>query len=127
MSLESPNFVDRHVGSRVRTRRLMLAMSETSLGDALGVTSQQVRRYESGIDRIDAGQLMQLAKILRVPMFFFFEDMLHAAAGSDESGALSSTSVSDTASHRTEAPAPHCQDGQTNSSQRPRDTCGSEA
>ena len=116
MSLKSPNSIDMHVGSRVRTRRLRLAMSETSLGDALGVTSQQVRRYENGTDRIDAGQLLQLSKILRVPVFFFFEDMLHAAAGSDEgNGALSPTRVSDTASHRTEAQTPHCQDGQTNS------------
>jgi transcriptional regulator with XRE-family HTH domain len=91
MPLESPNAIDRHVGSRVRAQRLMLEMSETSLGEALGVTPQRVQRYENGTDRIDAIQLVQLAGILKVPVVFFFEPLLDAPAGAgDESHALGS-------------------------------------
>jgi transcriptional regulator with XRE-family HTH domain len=65
--------VDKHVGSRVRMRRMMLKMSQTKLGDALGLTFQQVQKYEKGTNRIGAGRLMHIASILRVPVQFFFE------------------------------------------------------
>ena len=60
-----PNLTDQHVGSRVRMRRLMLAMSQEKLGDALGLTFQQVQKYERGANRIGASRLQQLPKSFR--------------------------------------------------------------
>jgi transcriptional regulator with XRE-family HTH domain len=71
----SPNPTDRHVGSRVRMRRLMLDMSQTALGDALGLTFQQVQKYEKGTNRISASRLQQMAHILQVPVLFFFDGL----------------------------------------------------
>ena len=68
-----PNPIDKHVGSRVRMRRKMLGLSQEKLGDALGLTFQQVQKYEKGTNRIGAGRLHQLTGILQVPMDFFFE------------------------------------------------------
>jgi transcriptional regulator with XRE-family HTH domain len=65
--------IDKHVGARVRMRRMMMKMSQTSLGDALGVTFQQVQKYEKGTNRIGAGRLQQIAGLLQVPIEFFFE------------------------------------------------------
>jgi transcriptional regulator with XRE-family HTH domain len=65
--------VDKHVGSQVRMRRLMLAMSQTTLGEAVGVSFQQVQKYENGMNRIGASRLMQIAQILQVPAAFFFD------------------------------------------------------
>ena len=70
---KAPNPTDRHVGSRVRMRRMMLAMSQEKLGDALGVTFQQVQKYEKGANRIGASRLQHIAHILQVPVAFFFE------------------------------------------------------
>jgi transcriptional regulator with XRE-family HTH domain len=70
---KSPNPVDKHVGRRVRMRRMMLAMSQGKLGDALGLTFQQVQKYEKGTNRIGASRLQQISHILRVPVAFFFE------------------------------------------------------
>jgi transcriptional regulator with XRE-family HTH domain len=67
------NPTDKHVGSRVRMRRLMLDMSQTDLANALGLTFQQVQKYEKGTNRIGAGRLQHLSQILRVPVPFFFE------------------------------------------------------
>jgi transcriptional regulator with XRE-family HTH domain len=67
------NPTDKHVGSRVRMRRLMLDMSQTNVADALGLTFQQVRKYEKGTNRIGAGRLQHLSQILQVPVPFFFE------------------------------------------------------
>ena len=75
----APNPTDKHVGSRVRMRRKMLAMSQTKLGDALGVTFQQVQKYEKGTNRIGAGRLQQISHILQVPVVFFFEDAPNAS------------------------------------------------
>ena len=69
-----PEPVDRHVGSRVRMRRLMLGMSQTSLADKLGLTFQQVQKYEKGKNRMGSSRLQQIANILQVPVTFFFED-----------------------------------------------------
>ena len=70
----SPSAVDRQVGVRVRMRRLMLDMSQERLAAALGLSFQQLQKYEKGANRIGAGRLQQLAEILRVPVSFFFED-----------------------------------------------------
>jgi transcriptional regulator with XRE-family HTH domain len=70
---KAPNPIDKHVGSRVRMRRMMLAMSQEKLGNALGLTFQQVQKYEKGTNRIGASRLQQIAHILQVPVSFFFE------------------------------------------------------
>jgi len=70
---KAPNPVDKHVGSRVRMRRIMLGMSQEKLGNALGLTFQQVQKYEKGTNRIGASRLQQIAHILQVPPSFFFE------------------------------------------------------
>src|SRR6266571_4043505 len=70
---KSPNPVDKHVGSRVRMRRMMLGMSQEKLGDALDLTFQQVQKYEKGTNRIGASRLLHIASILQVPVEFFFE------------------------------------------------------
>src|SRR5881296_4767607 len=70
---KAPNPIDKHVGSRVRMRRMMLAMSQEKLGDALGLTFQQVQKSEKGTNRIGASRLQQISHILQVPVAFFFE------------------------------------------------------
>ena len=72
---KSPNSVDRHVGARIRMRRLMLTLSQTQLGDALGLTFQQVQKYEKGTNRVGASRLQHIASILQVPVSFFFEEI----------------------------------------------------
>ena len=67
--------VDQHVGHRVRLRRKILGLSQTALGDALGVAFQQVRKYERGANRISASTLYRLARVLEVDVSFFFEDL----------------------------------------------------
>lgn len=70
---KTPNPIDRHVGSRVRLRRMLIGMSQEKLGDALDLTFQQIQKYEKGANRIGASRLQQIAKILGVPVEFFFE------------------------------------------------------
>jgi transcriptional regulator with XRE-family HTH domain len=81
---KAPRPVDKHVGSRVRMRRMMLAMSQEKLGDALGLTFQQVQKYEKGINRIGASRLQQISHILQVPVKFFFEEAPNAAGTAPE-------------------------------------------
>src|SRR5712671_2297821 len=69
--------IDKHVGSRVRMRRLMLGMSQSNLGDALGITFQQVQKYEKGTNRISASRLQHISDILHVNAPFFFEGAPH--------------------------------------------------
>ena len=73
MTKKMPNPTDKHVGSRVRMRRMMLGMSQEKLGDALSLTFQQVQKYEKGTNRIGASRLQQIAHFLQVPVAFFFE------------------------------------------------------
>ena len=73
MPREVAHPVDTHVGKRVRMRRLMLGMSQTMLGDALGLSFQQVQKYEKGTNRISASRLQLIASIQQVPVAFFFE------------------------------------------------------
>ena len=68
-----PNPIDKHVGSRVRMRRVLLGMSQEKLGEALGLTFQQVQKYEKGTNRIGASRLQQISKSLNVPPAYFFE------------------------------------------------------
>jgi transcriptional regulator with XRE-family HTH domain len=72
--IKAPNPIDKHVGARVRMRRLILGMSQGKLGEALDVTFQQVQKYEKGANRIGASRLQQLARVLDVPPAYFFED-----------------------------------------------------
>ncbi len=71
----NPDPIDIHVGSRVRLRRTLLGMSQEKLGDALGLTFQQIQKYERGANRIGSSRLFKLSQILDVPVSFFFEDM----------------------------------------------------
>jgi transcriptional regulator with XRE-family HTH domain len=80
MAKKAPNPIDKHVGSRVRMRRMMLSMSQEKLGDALGLTFQQVQKYEKGTNRIGASRLQQIANILQVPVAFFFEGAPHVGS-----------------------------------------------
>ena len=68
-----PNPIDKHVGSRVRMRRILLGMSQEKLGEALSLTFQQVQKYEKGTNRIGASRLQQISKTLNVPPAYFFE------------------------------------------------------
>ena len=70
-----PNPIDVHVGSRVRLRRTLLGMSQEKLGEAIGLTFQQVQKYERGFNRIGASRLFDLSRVLDVPVGFFFDDM----------------------------------------------------
>ena len=70
-----PNPIDVHVGARVRLRRTLLGMSQEKLGDALGLTFQQVQKYERGANRIGASRLFDLSRVLETPISYFFEDM----------------------------------------------------
>lgn len=76
---KEPNPIDQHVGSRVRMRRILLGLSQEKLGDALGVTFQQVQKYEKGTNRIGASRLQQISNFLNVAPSFFF-DATHGGA-----------------------------------------------
>lgn len=78
MAGKKPNPVDQHVGSRVRLRRMLLGMSQERLGESMGLTFQQVQKYEKGVNRIGASRLFQISKILGVPVQFFFEEAPHS-------------------------------------------------
>jgi len=86
MAGKKPNPVDTHVGSRVRLRRMLLGMSQERLGDSMGLTFQQVQKYEKGVNRIGASRLYQISKILDVPVQFFFEEAPHIGDGSPARG-----------------------------------------
>ena len=70
-----PSPIDVHVGSRIRLRRTLLGMSQERLGEALGLTFQQVQKYERGVNRVGASRLFDLSRVLDVPISFFFDDM----------------------------------------------------
>ena len=95
MAKKAPNPIDRHVGSRVRMRRMMLSMSQEKLGDALGLTFQQVQKYEKGTNRVGAGRLPLIAEVLNVPVSALF-----SRSAVRTGGAVPSKLVTDTASAR---------------------------
>lgn len=78
---KSPNPLDRRVGQRVRMRRKMLNMSQTELASELGLTFQQVQKYEKGVNRIGASRLQHMSHVLQVPVAFFFEDPVTQSQG----------------------------------------------
>ena len=84
MSVKAPVPQDEVVGRRMRARRRQLGLSQQALGDALGISYQQVQKYENGVSRIGAGRLQQVAKILTVPVSFFFDEKLGGAQEGDE-------------------------------------------
>jgi transcriptional regulator with XRE-family HTH domain len=79
-----PNPVDKHVGSRIRMRRMMLGMSQEKLAGGLGITFQQVQKYEKGTNRIGASRLQQVSLILQIPVAFFFDGSPHGDAPSPD-------------------------------------------
>lgn len=84
MSKKRADENDAHIGARIRLRRVMLNMSQEALGSEVGVTFQQIQKYEKGINRIGAGKLLTVAKVLNVPVTYFFE----GAPGVEELPAL---------------------------------------
>ena len=89
---KKPNPIDIHVGSRVRLRRNMLGMSQEKLGEALGITFQQIQKYEKGTNRVGASRLQAISTILNVPVSFFFEDAPGVSALTGGMSESSSTS-----------------------------------
>src|SRR5436305_11846343 len=83
MPKKQANPIDVQVGNRVRIRRMLIGMSQERLGDLLGLTFQQVQKYEKGVNRIGAGRLFEVSRILNVPVDFFYEGLSGAA---DQSG-----------------------------------------
>jgi transcriptional regulator with XRE-family HTH domain len=79
-----PSPVDVHVGARVRQRRTLLGMTQTKLGEALGMSFQQVQKYENGKNRISASRLYDLSRVLDVPIIYFFEDIPPEVAASSQ-------------------------------------------
>ena len=75
MPKKQANPIDVQVGNRVRIRRMLIGMSQERLGDLLGLTFQQVQKYEKGVNRIGAGRLFEVARILNVPVDFFYEGL----------------------------------------------------
>ena len=86
MSTKAPNPVDKYVGSRVRMRRIMLGMSQEKLGEGLGLTFQQIQKYEKGTNRIGASRIQQISEILQVPVSFLFEGSPGSSAGTERFG-----------------------------------------
>jgi transcriptional regulator with XRE-family HTH domain len=80
MSARGPTSIDQHVGARLRLRRSLLEMSQSQLGERLGVTFQQIQKYERGTNRIGASRLFNVSRVMEVPVAYFFE-------GLDEGGA----------------------------------------
>jgi transcriptional regulator with XRE-family HTH domain len=96
MPTKAPNPVDKYVGSRVRMRRIMLGMSQEKLGEALGLTFQQIQKYEKGTNRVGASRIAQISEILQVPVSFLFEGGPTGKPGAEDYGeGTSPTYVSD--------------------------------
>ncbi|HRX36055.1 MAG TPA: helix-turn-helix transcriptional regulator [Aestuariivirga sp.] len=92
MTRRDPNYIDVHVGNRIRMRRQLIGMSQEKLGELLGITFQQVQKYEKGANRISASRLYFTAKILGVPVQFFYDDL----PGVEGHGGLSEAREEDT-------------------------------
>jgi transcriptional regulator with XRE-family HTH domain len=90
-----PSPIDVHVGTRIRLRRTLLAISQGQLGDALGLTFQQVQKYERGVNRVSASRLFGLSHVLDVPISFFFDDMPETVAATNSAASRRSGGFSD--------------------------------
>ena len=90
---DKPNPIDVHVGSRVRLRRTLLGMSQEKLGDAIGLTFQQVQKYERGANRVGASRLFELSRVLDVPVSFFFDELAAESAGGAASASANPNSA----------------------------------
>jgi len=84
-SLGFPNPIDVHVGQRIRQRRTLLGMSQEKLGEAIGLTFQQVQKYERGANRVGSSRLFDLARVLDVPVTYFFDEMSTSTASKSPS------------------------------------------
>ena len=82
---KSAHATDKYVGARVRARRMAEGMSQGELGNVLGITFQQVQKYEKGANRISASKLQQIAEFLHVPVAFFFEELTDGSSGASHS------------------------------------------
>ena len=91
MPKKQANPIDAQVGNRVRIRRMLIGMSQEKLGDLLGLTFQQVQKYEKGVNRIGAGRLFEVSRILGVPIDFFYEGV--ASALNERSGVAEAESA----------------------------------
>lgn len=88
MPKKQANPIDVQVGNRVRIRRMLIGMSQERLGDLLGLTFQQVQKYEKGVNRIGAGRLFEISRILNVPIDFFYEGLsMETQPGASEGAA----------------------------------------
>ena len=81
--MRAPNPIDIHVGKRLRMRRLMLDMSQETLAEHLGLTFQQVQKYEKGSNRVGASRLQRISEVLQVPVSFFFEGLANKGSGKE--------------------------------------------
>jgi transcriptional regulator with XRE-family HTH domain len=79
MSKRMPNPIDVHVGTRIRMRRMLVGMSQEKLGERLGLTFQQVQKYEKGTNRVSASRLFHVAQVLGVTVQYFYEDLPNGA------------------------------------------------
>lgn len=91
-SARKANPIDMHVGTRVRIRRMLLGMSQEKLGELLGLTFQQVQKYEKGINRIGASRLFELSRVLDVPVQYFYDDAPAALASTAAGGGFADCS-----------------------------------
>ena len=87
MPKKQANPIDIQVGNRVRIRRMLIGMSQERLGDLLGLTFQQVQKYEKGVNRIGAGRLFEVSRILNVPVDFFYEGVAAQLVGNEQENA----------------------------------------
>ena len=92
MASKTPDPIDKYVGSRIRMRRIMLGMSQEKLGEALGLTFQQIQKYEKGTNRVGASRIQQISEVLQVPVSFLFEGGPTGTAGADGFGEPASPS-----------------------------------
>jgi transcriptional regulator with XRE-family HTH domain len=85
----TPDSVDVHVGQRLRVRRSLLGLSQEKLADAIGLTFQQIQKYERGMNRISAGRLYQFSKILKIPIAYFYDDIIDPSRGAAQNFGMS--------------------------------------
>ena len=103
----TPNPIDAHVGGRVRLRRTLMGLTQDQLGEAIGLTFQQVQKYERGANRIGASRLFDVARVLDVPVSFFFDDLDDATKASSPAAIIKGESLQTTATSNTD-PDPMC-------------------